>query len=126
MIRPHEEVNPKQQQKQQQQQQELEQDSDKIEINSTKSVILEISATQTIHTLANQMSMVTQAIERLQNKLAATERKRSKREVKAVKLRIQRENNEKRDKAEQEERREEIWWRCNRTQSFKQQTHKEE
>ena len=50
---------------------------------------------------------MTQALERLQNDLATTERNRSKREAKAVKLRIQREKDEKRDRAEQEERREE-------------------
>ena len=64
---------------QQQHQKQQERDSNKIEIASTKSDISEISATQTIYTLATQMSTVTQAIEGLQNDLATTEKKIKKR-----------------------------------------------
>ena len=79
-----------------------------MDIASTKSEISEISATPTIHTLATILSTVTQAVEGLQSDLKATEENRAKREVKAIKSRIQKGNDEKKERAEEEQRREVI------------------
>ena len=79
-----------------------------MKIASTKSEILKISTTQKIHTLMTNLSTVIQATEGLQNDLATTEANRAKREAKAVKFRIPRKKDEKRDRVEQEEKREEI------------------
>ena len=74
-----------------------------MDIDSTKSEISEIRATPTVHTLVTHLSSVTQVVEGLQRDVAASE---AKREAKAVKSRIQKGKDEKRDKAEQKERRE--------------------
>ena len=89
-----EEPPPPQQQKQQ------EQNLDKMEKASTKSKILEISTTPTIHTLVTHLSSATQVVEVLQRDLTATEANRAKREVHAVKSQIQRGKDLKRDRAE--------------------------
>ena len=77
-------------------------------IASTKSEISEISAPPTIQIIAIILSTVTQAVEEMKNDLKATEQNRAKREVKAIKSRIQRGKVEKKERAEEEKRREVI------------------
>ena len=88
---------PQQRQHHQQQQQ---QDSDKMNVASTKSEISEISVSPTIQTIATILSTVTQAVEGMKNDLIAIEENRTKRKVKAIKSRIQRENIEKKQEKE--------------------------
>ena len=74
------------QRQQQQQEQEQEQDSDKMDISSTKSEILEISATSTIHTLATYLSSVTHAVEGLQREIWQQQKQQSEERSESSKI----------------------------------------
>ena len=111
---------PQQQQQQHQHQQpQSDTDSDKMETGSTKSDILENSASPIIHTLATVISAMTEVVAEMKSVLKATDDNRKNREEKAKQSRIQRGKVEykdrvdkrkvdKKEREEEEIRREEI------------------
>ena len=91
---------PSPQQRQHQQQNQV-QDPDKMDTNSTKSEISELSVSLTIQTLATTVSAMTEVVEGMKSVLKATNDDKKKREKKATKLRIQREKVNEQDRADE-------------------------